>query len=106
MSNDRLDQLRSLLADEPEDKFLRHAMAMEHKRNGDMEQAARMLEALIREEPKYIPPYYQLALILAELDRPTDAMEVCRAGALQCVVTGDRKARKELLALGTQLASA
>lgn len=106
MSEHRLDQLHRLLADEPEDKLLHYAIAMEHKRNGDMTEAVRMLEALIREDPKYIPPYYQLALILAELDRTEDALEVCRAGALQCLVTGDRKARKELLALGTQLDAA
>lgn len=99
MPNDRLEQLRSLLAKEPGDKFLRYAIALENKRAGDMGAAMDALGQLIREEPKYIPPYYQLALILAEQDRTADAMEVCRAGALQCLVTGDRKARRELLAL-------
>ncbi|HMN04089.1 MAG TPA: hypothetical protein PKD45_00005, partial [Flavobacteriales bacterium] len=64
------------------------------------------LEALVTEDPKYIPPYYQLASILAEMDRPLDAIHACEAGALQCLVTGDRKARAELLALRSELENA
>lgn len=39
MSNERLDQLRAMLAEEPGDLFLRYAIALELKRAGSMELA-------------------------------------------------------------------
>ena len=99
MANDRLAQLRSLLEEEPGDQFLRYAIALERKREGDMEGAATDLENLLREDPTYIACYYQLALMLADMGRVQEAIEACRAGALQCLVNRDGKARSELQAL-------
>jgi len=96
---DRLDQLRELLREDPSDRFLRYAIALELKRAGEMAAAANDLEALIHSDPKYIACYYQLALILAEMGRIDDAVHTCEAGSLQCLTTGDTKARAELLAL-------
>ncbi len=103
MNTSRLEQLRTMLAEEPGDAFIRYAITLELKRAGDMEGAANDLHALITEDPKYIACYYQLALILADLGRLQEAVDTCEAGALQCLVTGDRKARAELLELRTVL---
>lgn len=104
MSTNRLAQLHAMLAEEPGDPFLRYAIALEKKRAGDMEDAATDLEALIAEDPKYIACYYQLALLRADLGRVKEAMEACKAGALQGLVAGDVKARAELQALLQSLA--
>jgi tetratricopeptide (TPR) repeat protein len=96
MSAERLEQLRAMLAEEPGDPFLRYAIALELKRRGDMEQAIADLEALLRDEPKHIASYYQLALMLADLGRPREAIHACEVGMLQSIVTGDRKAHAEL----------
>jgi tetratricopeptide (TPR) repeat protein len=104
MSTDRLAQLRGMLAEEPNDAFLRYAIALELKRAGKMEEAADDLERLLKAEPKYIACYYQLALILIDLGRTQEAMHVCEAGSLQCITTGDRKARAELLELRNAIA--
>lgn len=105
MSTGRLDQLRALLAEEPGDAFVRYAIALELKRAGDMQAAADQLEALLRDDPKYIACYYQLALVLADMGRTEEAIHVCDTGSLQCITTGDRKARAELLELRNALAS-
>lgn len=99
MSTERLDQLRAMLQEEPGDAFLRYAIALELKRKGDLDEATAALEALLQDDPKHIASYYQLALLLADANRIEEAMRCCEAGALQCVVTGDRKARAELLEL-------
>lgn len=99
MANNRLAQLQSLLEEEPGDPFLRYAIALERKREGDLEGAVTDLEGLLREDPGYIACYYQLALMLADLGRLQEAIGACRAGALQCLVGGDAKARAELMAL-------
>lgn len=99
MNVDRLSQLRTMLAEEPGDLFIRYAIALELKRAGDMDQAIRDLQSILTEEPAYIASYYQLGLMQAETGRAAEAIATCEAGALQCLVTGDRKARAELLEL-------
>ena len=103
MSAERLDQLRTMLSEEPGDIFLRYAIALELRRRGDMEGAMADLEALLKDEPKHVPSYHQLALMLADLGRTREALKACEAGMLQCIVTGDRKARAELQELKNAL---
>ena len=104
--SERLAQLQGLLAEEPGDLFLRYAIALEWKRAGNMEQAVVDLESILTDDPKYIPGYYQLALILADLGRIEDAKKACEAGMMQSLVTGDRKARAELQELLNSLEDA
>ncbi|MBK8339956.1 MAG: tetratricopeptide repeat protein [Flavobacteriales bacterium] len=103
MSADRLDQLRGMLADDPGDAFLRYAIALELKRKGELAPAVADLEQLLRDKPDHVASYYQLALMLADLGRTSEAVSTCEAGMLQCIVTGDRKARVELQQLRTSL---
>ena len=103
MSAERLDQLRAMLVEEPGDLFLRYAIALELKHRGEMEAAVQELRYILQDDPKHIASYYQLAVMLADLGRTTDAVAACEAGALQCLVTNDRKARTELLALMSTL---
>ncbi len=95
----RLDQLRAMLAEEPGEAFIRYAIALELKRSGAMAEAVEQLEHLLTDDPKYIACYYQLALLLIDLGRAEEALRTCEAGALQCLVTGDRKTRAELMEL-------
>ena len=104
MSADRLQQLRGMLVEEPNDAFIHYAIALELKRAGKMEEAALDLERLLIADPKYVACYYQLALILIDLGRTEEAVHVCEAGSLQCITTGDRKARAELLELKNHIA--
>ncbi|MBK8500350.1 MAG: tetratricopeptide repeat protein [Flavobacteriales bacterium] len=101
--SERLRQLRALLSEEPADAFLRYAIALELKRLGRPGEALADLESLVTDEPGHIATYYQLALLLAEAGRAEEAMQACEAGALRCVLVGDRKARSELLSLKQSL---
>lgn len=103
MNTERIEQLRGMLAEEPGDLFLRYAIALELKRSGDMDQAVKDLEAILTDDPKHIASYYQLALLLADLGRTDEAKATCEAGMMQCLVTGDRKARAELQELRNSL---
>lgn len=102
---ERLEQLKTLLAEEPHDAFLRYAIALELKRLGRTEEAVQWLQDLHRDNPDHVPTYYQLALLLAEASRTQEAVAACDAGALQALVAGDRKARSELLALKSAIES-
>lgn len=99
MSTERIHQLRAMLVEEPGDLFIRYAIALELKRAGQMEEAMADLTAILTETPSHIASYHQLALMQSDVGRIHDAISTCEAGALQCLVTGDRKARAELLQL-------
>lgn len=99
MSNDRLALLRGMLAEDPQDPFLRYAIALEHKRDGHMEVAIDELEALLRDDPSYIACYYQLALLQAELGRTEQAIQTCKQGMVRSQEAADLKARTELAQL-------
>lgn len=99
MSTERLEQLRAMLAEEPGDEFIRYAIALELKRAGRMEEAIDAIKAILTTTPSYVPGYYQLALMQADMGLNKDAIATCEAGALQSLVTGDRKARAELVEL-------
>lgn len=101
--SERLQQLHALLSEEPGDVFVRYAISLELKRLGRLDEALAHLESLHADEPNHIATYYQLALLLAEAGRTEDAVQACDAGALRCVLVGDRKARSELLALKQSL---
>lgn len=103
MSVERLAQLQELLRDEPGDAFLRYAIALELNRLGRMDEAITGLQELLLNQPEHVPSYYQLAMLLGEMSRTSEAIAVCEAGALRCIITGERKARAELLALKTVL---
>lgn len=103
MSNERMDQLRSMLDEEPGDVFLRYAIALELRRAGRPDQAIDDLRGLLNDEPGHLASYHQLALMLSEVGRIRDAVHTCEAGMLQCLVAGDRKAHAEMAELLEQL---
>lgn len=69
----RLDQLLEMLRDDPGDAFLRYAAGLEYAGRREYEQALEFLEGLRRDDPDYLPTYYQLGTIYVELDRTDDA---------------------------------
>lgn len=103
MGIERLEQLRALLLEEPEDSFLQYAMALELRRLGRNGEALDILEGLATSAPGHIPTYYQLALLLTENGRTADALATCEAGMLRCTMASERKTRGELAALRATL---
>jgi predicted Zn-dependent protease len=77
-----MDQLESLLADDPDDPFLRYGLAMEHASAGDDEECVRQLRALIGLNPAapYIPAYLMAAQALVRLGREPEGAVLLVAG--------------------------
>lgn len=96
MENDRLEQLRTMLAEEPSDLFIRYAIALELRSRGSMEEAVTALQGLLRDAPDHVPSYYQLALFQADLGSVEDAIATCERGMVQAGAVDDRKALAEL----------
>jgi len=104
-SEERISLLLSFVEERPEDPFPRYALALEHRRMNDPEQAAERLEALRRTHPEYLPTYLMLGQILEGLDRLDDAREALEAGIALAARQSESHALSELQAALSNLFS-
>jgi tetratricopeptide (TPR) repeat protein len=76
----RRDKIESMLAAEPEDVFLRYALAMELEKAGEIEPALQLHAQLVAERPPHIASYFRSAQILAETQQIEQARTFLRDG--------------------------
>ena len=93
---DRLAALRAFLDDDPDDPFTRFALAQEHAKRGETDEALGYYEALVRETPGYVGTYYHLGALYRALGRDDEAQDTLRAGVAAATAAGDAHARSEL----------
>src|SRR5687768_10175729 len=91
----RLEQIRAMLADEPNDPELRYMLAMEHASQGDDAAAVGCFEELIRIAPNYAPAYHQAGRALQRLDRSAEARRLLEAGIPVAQAQGNEHAAGE-----------
>lgn len=77
-----MEQIEAMLAEDPNDDFLRYGLAMEHASAGDDETCVTVLRDLIARTATnpYVPAYLQAGQALVRLDRIPDACAVLRDG--------------------------
>lgn len=93
---DRLATLLDYLRDDPDDPFVRYALAQEYLQRGDTAEALRYFEALVDEQPDYVGTYYHLGKLYEALGRADDAVRTYRAGIETAAQASDTHARAEL----------
>lgn len=96
MDNSRLKQLKDFLATEPDDPFLKYAIAQEYLSAGDREKAAEMFLILLTEHPEYVASYYHYGKMLLEEGNEEKAGDTWRMGIEKAREAGDRHAENEL----------
>lgn len=79
-ANDRFEEIRRMLAEEPDDLFLHYAMALEYVRLGEAEQGIRILISIREKDASYLPLYMKLGTLYQALQRYTEAVEILEAG--------------------------
>lgn len=94
----RMDQIESMLADDPKDSFLRYGLAMEHASIGQHEEAVRHLLALVADTP-YVPAFLQAGQFLNLLNRVEEGCEILRRGIAAAKQQGDSHAEGEMSGL-------
>jgi Flp pilus assembly protein TadD len=92
----RKQQIEEMLAEDPNDPFLRYGLAMEHVSAGQDEEAARCFEELLRVAPEYVPGYMQAGRALERLHREDEARALYRAGIAMARQKGDLHAAEEM----------
>jgi tetratricopeptide (TPR) repeat protein len=97
MSN-RLEVLKNMAAQNPNDSFARYGLAMEYANSGDLEGALEEYRALLGMNPNYSAAYYHGGQTLEKLGRREDAKTLYRQGIEATTRIGDLHTRSELQA--------
>jgi len=96
MSTTRLETLKTLSAQNPQDSFLRYGLAMEYRNAGDLESAMREFQGLMDTVPDYCATYFHAGQTLERLGRLEQARAVYEKGIEATTQKGDLHARDEL----------
>jgi tetratricopeptide (TPR) repeat protein len=92
----RREQLEGMLAESPDDTFLRYALAMELQNEGEHERSLELHRGLMNEEPPYVPSFFMSGQQLSNLDRIDEAKEALKAGIEQATAQNDLHAAGEM----------
>ena len=96
MAEARRKQIEAMLAEDPDDAFLRYGLAMEYVSEGNHEEALSCLQDLVRVAPNYVPAYQQAGQALQRLDREEEARTMYRAGITVARKEGNTHAADEM----------
>jgi Flp pilus assembly protein TadD len=92
----RKQQLQEMLAEEPNDPFLRYGLAMEFVSEGNDEEAVRCFHELTAAAPDYVPAYHQAGQALVRLGRTDQARALFDRGIVAARKQGDVHAAEEM----------
>lgn len=85
-----------MLADEPNDQFLRYSLAMELQKEGAIEPSLELLRALMREQPPHVAAHFRAGQLLTSAGRIEDARAALRDGIDVARLQGDSHAAGEM----------
>lgn len=97
MSN-RLEALKNMLEQDPNNTFARYGIAMEYANSGQLEEAIAEFRKVMEVKPDYAAAYYHCGRTLERLDRNDDARDMYEKGIEVTTRTGDAHTRSELQA--------
>ncbi len=80
MEISRLDKLLEFIKNEPNDEFLKYALATEYLRLNQTDKALTYYEDLISNHPNYTGTYYHLGKLYEALNRKDDAIKIYETG--------------------------
>jgi Tfp pilus assembly protein PilF len=98
MAMNRIEILRSMVANNPADAFSRYGLAMEFLNSGNLETAVEEFRTLLEHNPNYSAGYFHAGQTLEKLGRIDEARALYRKGIEVTTTTGDAHTRSELQA--------
>ena len=103
MQAGRLEKLLEFIKGEPDDPFLKYALATEYLRLDDTAKALWYYEDLVTNHPKYTGTYYHLGKLYEALNRRDDAIKTYETGMKITREQRDNHALSELQAVYNEL---
>jgi len=92
----RIEAIKKIVEQQPNDPFARYGLAMEYKNAGRAEEAHAAFAELESRHPDYVAQYLMHGNLLASMQRLDDAREVYERGLLAARKKGDGHAAGEL----------
>lgn len=80
MEISRLDKLLEFIKNEPDDEFLKYALATEYLRLNQADKALSYYEDLVNNHPGYTGTYYHLGKLYEALNRKEEAISIYEKG--------------------------
>jgi Tfp pilus assembly protein PilF len=93
---ERIERIKEMLKENPNDSFLQHALALEFIKIGNDAGAKNLFESLLEKEPGYIGSYYHLAKLLERIGETDNAIRVYENGMEEAKKAGDHHSLSEL----------
>jgi len=98
MDKSRVEFLREILQDQPDNSFLRYGLALELSQYGDPDEAWHHFEYLLAHHPEYSATYFQAGKFLQDRGRHEEAKSVLTKGIEVTERQGNVHAQSELQA--------
>src|ERR1700740_829257 len=98
MATNRVDILKQMVAQDPNNSFARYGLAMEYAKNGELEQAVAEFQGLIARDETYAAAYYHGGQALEKLGKLEDARQMYEKGIEASTRKGDMHTRSEIQA--------
>jgi Tfp pilus assembly protein PilF len=92
----RIEILQGFLKDDPKDSFSRYALALEHVKAGQPDDARREFETVRENDPGYVATYFQLGQLYRTMGLKHDAEKTFRTGITVAAQAGDEHTKSEL----------
>ncbi len=103
MTGKRLEELRKFLEEDPDDPFLKYALALEMIAMDQHEQACNELHALLEKHPDYLPAYYIVAKESLHLNQRETATSLLQQGIVLAKKLNNKHTLAELMGLLDEL---
>jgi Tfp pilus assembly protein PilF len=94
--SERIQKLKAFLAADPQDSFVRHALAMEYLALGEEGMARGLLEEVLERDADATGSYYQLGKLLERAGETALALQWYERGMEAARRTGEKRAYNEL----------
>lgn len=101
----RREKIEAMLADDPDDTFLRYSLAMELEKEARHQESLERLESLTKDETPYVPAFFMAGQQLTRLGRIEEARAFLRDGIEEARRQGDAHAAGEMSEFLTSLGS-
>ena len=98
MSNTRLQKLLEFIKEQPDDLFLKYALAMEYLGMNDIQKAKNYFEEVIKNDKNHVAAFYQLGKIYENRGEESSAIGVYEKGLENARKKNDSRSIRELTA--------
>jgi Tfp pilus assembly protein PilF len=96
MATNRLDMLKQMLAQDPNNSFARYGLAMEYANSGQLNEAVEEFQSLLANDQSYVAAYYHGGQAFEKLGRIEQARALYEQGIEASTRKGDLHTRSEI----------